>query len=109
MGAEGHPNRSLRRTARRTTWGSASRLAWGGPGAGVRRRPARGGPAGGRWGGGPDELRRLATESDCLVIAAPHTAGTAGVVDRRVLGRLPQHAVVVNVSRGTLLDEAALL
>jgi phosphoglycerate dehydrogenase-like enzyme len=84
-------------------------LALGMPVAGVRRRPVQGGPAGMRWVGGPDDLPRLAAESDCLVIAAPHTAGTVRVVDRRVLERLPQHAVVVNVSRGTLLDEGALL
>jgi phosphoglycerate dehydrogenase-like enzyme len=77
--------------------------------AGVRRRPERGGPAGVRWVGGPADLPRLAAESDCLVIAAPHTAATAGVVTRAVLERLPVGAVVVNVSRGSLLDETALL
>ena len=75
--------------------------------AGVRRRPERGG--GLRWVGGLDELPRLAAESDCLVIAAPHTGATVGAVSRRVLELLPQQAIVVNVSRGSLLDEAALL
>ncbi len=56
-----------------------------------------------------DDLPRLASESDCLVIAAPHTDATGGAVSRQVLERLPRHAVVVNVSRGSLLDEAALL
>ena len=77
--------------------------------AGVRRRPARGGPTGVRWVGGLVDLPRLAAESDCFVIAAPHTAETRGAVSRAVLERLPPDAVVVNVSRGTLLDETALL
>ena len=77
--------------------------------AGVRRRPARGGPTGVRWVGGLADLPRLAAESDCLVIAAPHTAETRGAVSRGVLERLPHDAIVVNVSRGTLLDETALL
>ena len=79
--------------------------------AGVRRRPARGGPTGVgvRWVGGFGDLPRLAAESDCLVIAAPHTAETRGAVSRAVLERLPHDAIVVNVSRGTLLDETALL
>ena len=77
--------------------------------AGVRRRPARGGPTGVRWVGGLADLPRLAAESDCLVIAAPHTAETRGAVSRAVLERLPHDAIVVNVSRGTLLDEPALL
>lgn len=77
--------------------------------AGVRLRPAQGGPAGTRWVGGLEALPRLAAESDCLVIAAPHTSATAGAVSRGVLERLPHGAVVINVSRGSLLDEAALL
>ena len=77
--------------------------------AGVRRRPARGGPPGVRWVGGLADLPRLAAESDCFVIAAPHTAETRGAVSRTVLERLPHDAIVVNVSRGTLLDETALL
>ena len=77
--------------------------------AGVRRRPARGRPAGVRWVGGLGDLPGLAAESDCLVIAAPHTAETSGAVSRAVLERLPHDAIVVNVSRGTLLDETALL
>ncbi|PYO60525.1 MAG: D-2-hydroxyacid dehydrogenase [Gemmatimonadetes bacterium] len=77
--------------------------------AGVRRRPEQGGPAGVSWVGGPAELPRLAADSDCLVIAAPHTPETAAVVDRAVLRRLPEGAVVLNVARGSLLDEDALL
>jgi len=59
--------------------------------------------------GGLADLPRLAAESDCLVIAAPHTVETRGAVSRAVLERLPLDAIVVNVSRGTLLDETALL
>ena len=77
--------------------------------AGVRRRVERGGPPGARWVGGLDALPRLAAESDVLVIAAPRTALTGAAVSRDVLARLPAAAIVVNVSRGDLLDEAALL
>jgi len=84
-------------------------LALGMSVAGVRRRPARGGPPGVRWVGGLGDLARLGAESDCFVIAAPHTAETSGAVSRALLERLPPDAIVVNVSRGTLLDETALL
>ncbi len=77
--------------------------------AGIRRRPERGGPTGVAWVGGAADLARLAAESDALVIAAPRTARTDAVVDRDVLARLPAGAVVINVSRGALLDEQALL
>jgi phosphoglycerate dehydrogenase-like enzyme len=84
-------------------------LALGMAVSGVRRRPERGGPQGVEWVGQLSDLARLAGGSDVLVIAAPHTTETAGAVDRRVLERLPHQAVVVNVSRGSLLDEQALL
>ena len=84
-------------------------LALGMPVAGVRRHAERGGPAGLRWVGGWPDLPRLAAESDCFVIAAPHTSETAGAVGREILERLPPDAIVVNVSRGSLLDETALL
>jgi len=84
-------------------------LALGMKVSGVRRRPDRGGPKGVEWVGKLDDLPRLAGGSDVLVIAAPHTKETVGAVDRRVLERLPHQALVVNVSRGSLLDETAVL
>jgi phosphoglycerate dehydrogenase-like enzyme len=84
-------------------------LALGMKVSGVRRRPERGGPKGVEWVGGLSDLARLAGGSDVLVIAAPHTTETVGAVDRRVLERLPHQALVINVSRGSLLDEQALL
>lgn len=84
-------------------------LALGMKVSGVRRRPDRGGPKGVEWVGKLDDLPRLAGGSDVLVIAAPHTKETVGAVDRRVLERLPHQALVVNVSRGSLLDETTVL
>src|SRR2546423_10128247 len=52
---------------------------------------------------------RRASGVDWVVNAAPHPAEAAGAVDRSVLERLPLHALVINVSRGSLLDETALL
>ena len=84
-------------------------LALGMAVSGVRRRPEKGGPPRMNWVGKLTDLPKLAAGSDVLVIAAPHTDETAGAVDRTVLERLPLHAIVVNVSRGSLLDEQALL
>jgi len=84
-------------------------LALGMKVSGVRRRPDRGGPSGIHWVGSLQQLPQLASHSDVLVIAAPHTQETAGALTRAVLERLPPHAIVINVSRGSLLDEAALL
>ncbi len=84
-------------------------LALGMSVAGIRRRPAQGGPESLRWIGGFDALQRLASESDALVIAAARTGETEHAVDRRVLEQLPEGAIVINVSRGAILDDAALL
>jgi phosphoglycerate dehydrogenase-like enzyme len=77
--------------------------------AGIRRHQERGGPSGTAWVGGLTDLPRLATESDALVIAAPRTRETDAAVSRDILARLPADAVVINVSRGALLDERTLL
>jgi glyoxylate/hydroxypyruvate reductase A len=48
-------------------------------------------------------------ETDILVIAAPDTPETTNLVDRRRLSLLPAHAVIVNVGRGSLIDEQAMI
>ena len=45
---------------------------------------------------------------DVLVIAAPSTSQTRAIISRARLALLPRHAIVVNVARGTLVDEEAL-
>lgn len=75
---------------------------------GVRRRPERGTPPGFARVVGPDLLDAELPEADVVVIAAPSTAETDGLLGRERLGRLKPGAVVVNVGRGGLLDEAAL-
>jgi len=75
----------------------------------VRRRPDGGLPPGVAWVGGSGQLIELAQNSEVLVIAAPHTAETAGIVDDSVLRALPAGAFVLNLARGALLDEHALI
>ena len=56
-----------------------------------------------------DGLDAVLPETDLLVIAAPDTPETANLVDRRRLELLPAGAVVVNVGRGPIIDEGALI
>ena len=51
----------------------------------------------------------LAEACDILVIAAPGGPGTRHIVDARVLAALGRDGVLVNVARGSLVDEAALV
>jgi phosphoglycerate dehydrogenase-like enzyme len=75
---------------------------------GIRRRPELGVPEGFAAVAGLDRLDVLLPEADILVLAAPLTADTTELMGRARLARLPRGAIVVNVARGALLDEAAL-
>ena len=57
----------------------------------------------------PDRLTELARQADALVVTLPLTDGTRGLVDRATLAALRPGAVVVNVGRGAVVDEPALI
>ncbi|MFP5023151.1 D-2-hydroxyacid dehydrogenase [Pseudonocardia phyllosphaerae] len=50
-----------------------------------------------------DELPDLLPDTDFLVLAAPLTDATRGMLDDRALGLLPRRARVINVGRGPLV------
>jgi phosphoglycerate dehydrogenase-like enzyme len=58
---------------------------------------------------GEEGLGRLIAESEALVLAAPETPDTRGILTRERIAALRPDAVVVNVSRGGLVDEDALV
>lgn len=58
---------------------------------------------------GRDQLLGLATACDYLVCTLPLTDDTKGVIGRKVLAALPNHAGIVNVGRGECVDDVALL
>lgn len=76
---------------------------------GVRRRPELGPPAGFETVVGIGEMKSILPKADVVVITAPLTAETRQLFDGALLALLPDGAIVVNVSRGALLDEVALL
>lgn len=56
-----------------------------------------------------DALHRVLPRAAFLVIAAPHTPETDGAIGEAELAALPSGAVVINVGRGSLVDEEALI
>lgn len=58
---------------------------------------------------GVDALAEAAREADYLVLTLPLTAGSRRIIDGAILAALPATAWLINVSRGGLVDEAALL
>jgi phosphoglycerate dehydrogenase-like enzyme len=57
----------------------------------------------------PERLAAAAADADWLIVTAPLTPETEGIVNRAVLDALPARARVINVSRGELVDEDALI
>jgi phosphoglycerate dehydrogenase-like enzyme len=55
------------------------------------------------------ELADLVPQADAVVLALPATARTERLFTADLIDALPPHAVLVNVGRGTTLDEAALV
>jgi phosphoglycerate dehydrogenase-like enzyme len=58
---------------------------------------------------GPEGLPELLGESDFIVLAAPLTPETEGMIDEAALGLVKPGAWLINVARGRLVDERALL
>jgi phosphoglycerate dehydrogenase-like enzyme len=78
----------------------------------TRRRPGDGlgedGPAPDRLLG-PDALPELLAVSDFVVLAAPLTPETEGMIDDAALGAMKPGAWLINIARGRLVDERALV
>jgi len=54
-------------------------------------------------------LDRLLPETDVLVLSTPHTLLTHGLLDARRIALLKPGAILVNIARGDVVDEAALI
>jgi phosphoglycerate dehydrogenase-like enzyme len=56
-----------------------------------------------------DGLDAELPEVDFLVLIAPDTSLTRNLIDRRRLERLPERAVIINIGRGSIIDEPAMI
>jgi phosphoglycerate dehydrogenase-like enzyme len=59
--------------------------------------------------GGPETLPELLGESDFIVLAAPLTPETEEMINAEALAQVKPGAWLINVARGKLIDERALL
>ena len=57
----------------------------------------------------PDELLEMIRECDYVVVAAPLTEETRGMIGEEAFAAMKPEAVIVNVGRGPVIDEAAMV
>lgn len=76
---------------------------------GVRRHPEAGGIDGVELLGGPDRLPVLLAQSDFVVLALPLTTETTALIDDEKLAGMKRGSWLINISRGGLVDETALV
>ena len=89
---------------------ASSRLTSLGAGCvGVRRRPSLGAPKGFERVIGFEAIEAELPNADVVVLAAPLTEQTRGILSAPRLDLLQPSALVVNVARGALVDESALI
>lgn len=58
---------------------------------------------------GPEDLVQVAKELDYFIIVAPYTPQTKNLVDSKVLSAMKTTAFLVNLGRGEIVDEEALI
>lgn len=58
---------------------------------------------------GADEWRSHLPQADYVVVATPLTPETEGLIDEAALRSLPPHAYLINIARGAVVDEPALV
>lgn len=75
---------------------------------GTRRSPSADVPEGFDEVVGPDRLHEMLKESSFVAVCCQWTPETHGLVGRAALAAMPDGAVLVNVARGEVIDEAAL-
>lgn len=56
-----------------------------------------------------ERLPEVLPETDILIMSLPSTPETEGILNARTLALMPENAYVINVGRGTAIDETALI
>ena len=60
------------------------------------------------WIATPDRLPELLQAADILLVSAPLSPETHGAIGREALALMKEDAILINLARGELIDEAAL-
>ena len=58
---------------------------------------------------GPEDLQDAIGRADCITLCTPHTPQTEGLISANLIGRMKRGVVFINVARGQVVDETALI
>jgi len=58
---------------------------------------------------GPETMAEAVARADCVTICTPHTPETENMVNADLLARMKPGVTIVNIGRGAVLDELALI
>jgi phosphoglycerate dehydrogenase-like enzyme len=113
---------AMRQTNRELSGMVAGIVGLGGTGVAVAERAAAFGmrclavdpepvdmPSTVEWLSTPDRLVEMASRCDVLFVCCPKTKETIDLIDGQVLGAMPPGGYVVNVTRGGIINEDALI
>lgn len=75
---------------------------------GIRRNPQRSSPFVDKMYG-PESLDKVMAQSDWIVVAAAGTSETHGLIGEPELAAMKKSAVIINIARGAVIQEKALL
>lgn len=75
---------------------------------GIRQHPERSHPSVDRMYS-PDDIHTLLGDSDYVVLACPLTPETRHLIDEEALSTMRTDTILINVSRGAVVDQAALI
>ncbi len=56
-----------------------------------------------------EALEKEVAQADFLIVSVPHTPATEKLVSQKVLGAMKEDAVLINIARGAIIDEDALI
>ncbi len=56
-----------------------------------------------------NQLAEVFAEADAIVLAVPHTPETERMIDAEILAAMKSDAILVNIARGQVVDETALI
>lgn len=55
------------------------------------------------------DMHAVLTRADAVVVTVPHTAETTGLIDAAAFAAMPRGCAMVNIGRGIVVDEAAMI